>query len=145
MTQRRYRPLIYAPVRKGSKQERVLRMPKDYGELHEYLKTFYKSERVSLTQLGYGDTVSFTYKAKLAPEAGELYRVALVLHPDWMGKMHALELTKIPIPDLLGKFINPLIGRQNPYEFYHSHKGVWTEYDAYRTFLVNRIQNITRY
>jgi hypothetical protein len=121
---------------------------KNYGWLSDYYQAFRKPKLIAQNNLKFGDIITFTYKAKLAPEEGTRLRWAFVLHPNWQGKMHALELTAISPQDAMKKFIPKMKEEQDPYKWYHDVpdvKELVKHRDCYRTYLVDRMSTVLRY
>jgi hypothetical protein len=112
----------------------------DYANLSEYLQDLIAPKQVEQSSLIFGDVVKFTYKGKP--------RWAFVLHPDYKGKMHVIELLVVP-PTVAARQLIPVLKHdQDPYSFYHHHeeiKAFVKEWDCYRTFFVSGISSLTKY
>lgn len=96
----------------------------------------------SLDEVREGDVIAFTYDGK--------QRAAFVLNPNYENKVHCLAMERIPRRVLLGEIISfmdiKLDGGIGPKQFYDANVGTTPvrEYDAYRTFIISKMQNIRK-
>jgi hypothetical protein len=115
----------------------------------------------------HGDIVRFTYVNTDKPAGGRnIYKEALVLHPNWKGKVHAIDMKNLTSaermvlqtvldPDSKGKrfripLINDVLRRMdpptlinNPLSFYNQFVRVFLRgKDAYRTYLPARMSGV---
>lgn len=121
---------------------------KNYGHLSDYYSAMRKPKITHQSQLKFGDIVTFQYHAKYKPEEGTRLRWAFVLHPNWQGKMHALELTAIAPKDAIQVWIPKMKESTDPYNFYHTTEGVKQlvkQEGVYRTYLVKNMSAVLRY
>ena len=123
---------------------------KSLGDYYYYMKNDLKS--LPMSSITVNSFVVFNYTAKGNPKEGDLQRWAFVLHPNYEGKMHALELSLIDLDVGVSPpwFSLPEDGKFQfkPYNFYHKVAGVQEfikEHDAYRTYIVDRISNMRVY
>lgn len=113
-----------------------------------------------------GSTIRFTY---MGPETVDRYKEVLVLHPNWRGKMHGIDLKRLtpaemgvircifdpkyvrgekihPYPlvnDILRR-MDPIEDIKNPISFYHKFVKVFLrDKDAYRTYYPNLMSGVT--
>lgn len=111
--------------------------PRD--ELYTHKPFISMPRSVALTDLGQGDVVSFTYKGKV--------RWQMVLNPNHFRKMHTLDLRLVNRRVLVNEVIARMDQTDQPKVLYGLaiREPVARRLDAYRTFNIESIQNITRY
>jgi hypothetical protein len=99
----------------------------------------------NLNGLELGHVISFMYRTE--GDTTSLPRLAFVMHPNFRGKCHALTLKYIDRDDLLEKvYPHILVGLQDPKHFYEDiYKPTLYRTNAYRTFLVEKMQSITQF
>jgi hypothetical protein len=117
-----------------------------------------------------GQLVRFTYHGdrSMAKVAGEQFKEILVLHPNWQGKLHAIDLKRLtmaerqvlaaifdektdktkphhfPLVNDILKRMNPIEEIKNPVSFYTKFVKVFLRNkDAYRTYYPHRILHAT--
>jgi hypothetical protein len=92
---------------------------------------------VSQNNIGQGDVVAFMYKGK--------QRTAFVLHENYEGKMHALDMSLTPRQVLIDQVVDVMYQTPIPYEVYHREVyKVAKGFDSYRTYFVKEISQLRR-
>lgn len=104
------------------------------GLAESYRDLFGTRRFVSRTKLNTGAVVQFTYDGE------EKY--AVVLDPEWNGKMHALSLRELS-SDQLKNLLSELKGIVDREEIYDKYKSSsYTETRPYRTYLINKMKSL---
>lgn len=110
------------------------------GELSTH-RGFVRNERsmLGVSRLTLGDVIAFVYSAKP--------RFVMVVHPNWEGKLHGLDLKNISRDVLLQSIVPRLDTVVDPKIFYDTvyKKDVLYSLDAYRTYNLDKIQTIMKY
>lgn len=113
------------------------------GEMYTHQSYFGRSVAVNtMDEVKNGDVIQFQYGGKS--------RWVYVLNPNWEGKVHCLALEHVPRRVLLGEVVSftdmTLNGGLGPKEFYDKNIGTRPvkEFDAYRTFIIEKMQKIQK-
>ncbi len=99
-----------------------------------YKNLFGTRKFTSNKQLRPGKVVQFTYDNE--------QKFALVLNPDWQGKLHALSL-KTLTPDSLKSILEELVNESSYDSIYEKYKNSkYVESRSYRTYTVSKIKTL---
>ena len=112
----------------------------DEGELSTHRGFVSNERRVADTKsLRIGDIIAFMYDAKP--------RFAFVVHPNWINKLHALDLKHIDRTTLVNSIMPRLDVANDPKIFYDTVYKPTKLYslDAYRTYNIPKIQQIIQF
>ncbi len=117
-----------------------------------------------------GQILRFTYHSHIGAgteEVADAFKEVLVLHPNWLGKMHAIDLKRltpaerevldaiftpenrgkphrIPLVNDILRRMNPIDEIKNPVSFYSKFVKVFLRNkDAYRTYYPKRMLSVT--
>lgn len=102
--------------------------------IESYKDMFGVRKFTSNTKLKPGSVVQFTYDSE--------QKYAVVLDPDWQGKMHALSLKSLS-PNNLQDLLSEVVYETNPDTLYSKYKSsVYTENRPYRTYTITKIKSL---
>lgn len=102
--------------------------------IDSYKDLFGTRRFVSRQKLRAGAVVQFTYDAE--------QKYALVLNPEWNGKMHALSLKSLS-PEQLRMLLGELKNLSTEQEVYEKYKAsTYTESRPYRTYTIAKISTL---
>lgn len=103
-------------------------------DVEAYKDLFGTRRFTSYGKLSTGKVVQFTYDSE--------QKYAVVLDPDWEGKMHALSLKSLS-PDSLKTLLNDLKDMTSREEVYANYKSSqYTETRPYRTYVISKISSL---
>jgi len=99
-----------------------------------YKNLFGVRKFTSNKQLRTGNVIQFTYDNE--------QKFALVLNPNWQGKLHALSL-KTLTPDSLKSILNELVDESSYDIIYEKYKNsTYVDSRSYRTYTVSKIKTL---
>lgn len=102
--------------------------------VNSYKELFGVRRFTTRTKLKPGTIVQFTYDNE--------QKYAMVLNPEWEGKMHALSLKSLS-PDGLKNLLKELSEEDNADTIYSKYKtSVYTETRPYRTYTLSKVRSL---
>lgn len=102
--------------------------------IESYKDMFGVRKFTSNTKLKPGSVVQFTYDGE--------QKYAVVLNPNWQGRMHALSLKSLSA-STLQNLLNEIVYETDPDALYAKYKSsTYTENRPYRTYTITKIKSL---